>query len=602
MSAPRIPWPLTGLAALLLVVIGVALVRVGPDQSDSAVAQDAGVLPAEPIEARPDPRAASATAADPQSTDESGNLLEEPAADRDPADTPGASRAQDAEAQSGRVSRAFEKLLRPPLDPGTVPDSLHLSFRDGRAPRAIAVWKRRDGVYLDINDLVPITGEGYTWDPESYRGHIQIDSLGVNFTLDTPLFWAGSQVHQLSAPVRYADERLLVPYDILERIIVPTLGARAAWNAKDGTLRLTPPEPWLRTLEITRENDRLLITVGPSTETTHRLRWDPQGRLELQVRGLALPPDFGTPRFQVAGLERVDVRPTLEGFQVLATVDAGWIGARSRVFPEASTFRVELTTSIDAVEKGDFELLTAYFDATDRPRGTGPGRVLLEVSGPRGSSDGQRYLDQLADELRRVLEEEFRHDVEFVRDRKDEGRQRGRYGLPEMPPVPDGDCWIGLRLESYPSGGANHILLVHSGMPPHFEDLPAQVPTAGAPIVSPSGGQVLALPHSSSQARGQRMVPWGQIPRMYAPSSARLANTLAEHLEADLKFRPVRSVARPARVFRGVAMPAVLVYPAVEADEAGLRALSSRSQIEEVARSLAFGIDEFLSARRGGRR
>ena len=41
-------------------------------------------------------------------------------------------------------------------------------------------------------------------------------------------------------------------------------------------------------------------------------------------------------------------------------------------------------------------------------------------------------------------------------------------------------------------------------------------------------------------------------------------------------------------------MPAVLIYPARTGDENNLRALSSRDQIELVAKSLAYGIDEFL--------
>ena len=211
---PRLPWPLIGLAVLLLALVVLALARRGPD---SSVAQEAepGQLDAEAIET-PEPNQPN------------------PSNQSDQSDRPEETGRQQS---NGGMSEAFEKLLRPALDPKSVPDTLRVRFLDGRAPRKLATIKRTDGVYIDINDLVPLTGTGYAWDPEAYRGYIDVDSLGVNFSLDTPLFWAGSEVLQLSASVRYADEQLLIPYDFLDRILVPTLGGTREMESKErGTL------------------------------------------------------------------------------------------------------------------------------------------------------------------------------------------------------------------------------------------------------------------------------------------------------------------------------------------------------------------------------
>ena len=92
----------------------------------------------------------------------------------------------------------------------------------------------------------------------------------------------------------------------------------------------------------------------------------------------------------------------------------------------------------------------------------------------------------------------------------------------------------------------------------------------------------------------RRLIPWGQAPRMFRSANRHLASNLVDHLRSDLPLLSVRTTSRPSRIFRGLAMPAVLIYPARTGDENNLRALSSRDQIELVAKSLAYGIDEFL--------
>lgn len=478
-----------------------------------------------------------------------------------------------------------------------VPDSIEVEFGDGRPAVSFAVYKTGEGPYLDLADLARITGGDYVWDPETYRGALGVDSVEVSFTLDAPLFWVPDNVVQTPNPVRYEGESVRLPYAALDQVILPLLGERARWDPKTGRMRIAGPRPWLEKIELDRERSRVRLRVSPLGAWSHRVRWDPSGLLTLEIRGLYLPPDFQPPSPRVRGVEHLRVLPTPSGLVATLFLEPGWSGVRSREETGEGLFSVELTKSMQEVDRGSFDLLSSY----QRPPGTTSEerrRILIEVStsGPITGPD-RRYLENLSEQLRSQLEDRFGHEVILVPDRKAEGRIRGPRGLPEMPGVPAGDCWIGLRLESYPSSEARDFLLVFPGQAPRMMEVSSQLAESGAPLPASGGGQVTAPPPRDGRGGsdpGVRMVPWGQVPRLFRAASERLAGILADHLEGELKFRPVRRVSRPARVFRGVGMPAVLIYPAVEADRTGLRALSAPDQVEGVARSLAFGIDEFL--------
>ena len=75
---------------------------------------------------------------------------------------------------------------------------------------------------------------------------------------------------------------------------------------------------------------------------------------------------------------------------------------------------------------------------------------------------------------------------------------------------------------------------------------------------------------------------------------------MADHLDYRWADRPVRISARPARIFRGVGVPALLIYPAAVSDDAAMGALCDEARATELARNLAFAVDEFLLSVGGG--
>ncbi|MEZ4650702.1 MAG: hypothetical protein R3E97_18355 [Candidatus Eisenbacteria bacterium] len=481
-----------------------------------------------------------------------------------------------------------------PSDVRDLPDSIEVRFGDGRPDLFLPVHKRADGAFLRVGDLGRICGHGFVWDPDTYRGKIEADTVSVSFLLDSPIYWTESAFVQLPERVVYENNQLYLPLSLLREVIAPAYGERMVWDQKRGQLSLAAPRPWLDDIDFDRSGQTFDISIRPLPEGDYRLRWDPLGELVVEIRGLHLPPGQTQPNFRDRDVRRVRLEPRPGGMAVRISVDSGWVGAQ--IEERDRELRVSMTRVLRDVQRGEASLLTGFHPPSVGDRSWGA-RVVIEVSPlGSGSSEENRYLEDLASEIANQLEETYRHQVVFIPDRRGAGRTRGPAGTPEVPAVPEADVWIGLRMENYSSKDVEDFLFVVPGQPPRYETVGAQVAGAGTPIASTGGEQVLAppLPGGRKQDAAYRMIPWGQAPRLDQDESQQLAEAMATQLRADLQFRPVRTMARSARIFRGLSMPSVLIYPTTVADNAGLRALSASDQVALVGGSLASGIDEFL--------
>jgi hypothetical protein len=217
------------------------------------------------------------------------------------------------------------------------PDSLTVRFGDGRLPEVIPVHSLPLGPYVALTDLGVITGHGVVWDPETYRGSVQVDSTSVGFLLDAPMLWLGEEVLQLAQPVVYHNEQVLLPFAIVDAVLVPALGERARYDADTGVLELGGGEPRLRGLRVERDARRLELSLDPMP-LNRRLLWDPSGILAVQIIGVFLPPGYEAPDFSGHGLERVEVLPRRREWRfACSSLRDGWERAHREALTERST-------------------------------------------------------------------------------------------------------------------------------------------------------------------------------------------------------------------------------------------------------------------------
>jgi hypothetical protein len=262
--------------------------------------------------------------------------------------------------------------------------------------------------------------------------------------------------------------------------------------------------------------------------------------------------------------------------------------------------RVEWTSRVREVQVEGFQPLGTYAVPARAGGAISAGHVvLLEVGTPPAEAGaGAACLASLAEKVAGALNSEFGLTVIRVPDRGVPGAFRTPAGLPETPGVPPGDCWIGLRLEERAATGTEEFALVVPGPAARREPLRLGMLASAAPrgeSPAPGLGENPRLPGAVL-----RVPPWGQVARALSPASARFARVVADHLGGRWAERPVRISARPARIFRGVGMPALLVYPAAITDQSAMGALCDEAQTTELARNLAYAVDEFLQTTAGG--
>ncbi|MBK8231981.1 MAG: hypothetical protein IT349_07865 [Candidatus Eisenbacteria bacterium] len=479
-------------------------------------------------------------------------------------------------------------------------DSLRVSYQDGRPGFAVPLVQKDEGTYVDLADWARVLGEGYTWDPENYRGGFSLDSLSVGFVLDSPLFWSGGRVAQAEAPVRYEEERVRIPVAAIDTVVLPRLRDRIRWDRSTGRLEFLSSGPWLETVDVRLSSGRLVISVGPLDQQQHRVRWDPSGTLAIEVEGVRLAPGFQAPTGRIDNLGRVRVLPHPAGVSVQVALDPGWVGLRARRSQAEKVLNCELTRSRRDLEGLGFEPLDTYPPARSRQRLGQPRRILLEV-GNGGDANGAQYLQNLAAEIETALTQDFGHEVMRIADREAEGRGSSPKNRPEIPALPEADCWLGLRLERYPSTDEAAFVMVCPAPPRFWDNLDAMEGVRAEQSDSEVRESERSLPQYTqiTPLTGVRPAPWGQAAREYQGASVSLAQTLADHLGVEMSTRRLRVISRPARIFRGMNMPAVLVYPLSSGDAAGARELSQSEMLSRTARSIAFGLDEYLLAHPG---
>ena len=477
-------------------------------------------------------------------------------------------------------------------------DSLRVTYGHGLPPEVVPVEGSDEGPYLALGDLGRITGGSYRWNPETWRGSFVVDSVDVVFTLDSPLFWVRGAAVQLPAPVRYRAEQVRVPLGVIDGILEPLLGERCRWDPRGGTLELTGPPPWVQTLALSGGTPLAALEIGPVDPTAVRLRWDPLGTLIVDVTGARAAPAANPVKGRAGGIRVARPRSTVRGFEVALALESEWVGARLRRDKADRTVTVELTTSTREVQRGRFEPLTTWISGRSvAAPGVVTGRtILLEIPPPPAAAEAvSDCLTGLTELLRAVLEQEFGHSLVVIQDRLEEGSLRSPAGLPETPGVPSGDCWIGVRLESRPPGNEGEFTLVVPGMVARREVL------RGGALEAVDAAAAERTLETAAATGGvfEKLPPWGQTARPREGESARLARLIADHLDYRWADRPIRIHARPARIFRGLGVPGVILYPAAIDDDAALRALCDQTEVGELVRNLAFAIDEFLLGQAG---
>ena len=438
---------------------------------------------------------------------------------------------------------------------------------DGRPAQPVLVHDKGEAKYVSLVSLCRALGVRYTWNPYTYRGWIETDSLQTRFTLKSPVLTHGDEGRQLRHRIEYDANGVLIPIDYLDLLGERWNGGRTViWKPEVGTLFWGRAATHYDRIEISRIGHQSRLRIYGIPPPRSSAYWSPLGGLDLYLEGWAPDPeslsiDSGSRRLAVRS---VRCRPN--GSRILVDV-APTVSAVSTGYEEGEqAWQLVATTSL---KEADDERFCRLEHAMRQDRDAS-GVIILAcwVDPATDPPEGFSALRDLAQEIARNLSGSLGLEAVILEGR-DAFRMAGRAN------GYDAHCLIGLRIDRYERGAAK--VQIWSPVPRYHWT---------------------RLENRKQEEGEERSVPlfWSEVPALSSASSDRLASTLSAHIELLEGKGKVVTGKRPSRWLEGLAMPAVLIYPAIGNDPASIGALRRPEWRDGLARSIAFGISEAIRA------
>ena len=482
------------------------------------------------------------------------------------------SRSGSAWSGAARIVAAAALLVLPGgAAEGARPDSiLTVIPADGRPPQAVPVVSGEGEGSVPLVPLVPLAralGVPFSWDPFTFRGWIEPDSVRIGFSLASRVVVRGSEAAQLEGEVGYGAAGVLLPIDLLGVLAERWNGGRSAeWDPGRGRLDWGGEGPPARGLRYRQIGHRTTVEISSPRPILGDLYWSPAGGLEARLAGISCDPDSmraepprGSLSLRTAGRER-------SGCRLFFDVDRAVVGVSQSYDETDRTWRLHATTSREELQRGGF----AALQRLAAPSANSRGPILLAV-----------WVDPLADpaEVGTSLRDLAERAAEIL---------SGRLGIETV--ILEGSDPVGVASRA---NGYEARALVGLRVDRYLAPIDRIQIIAGAARtpwgrLSRGEGDSLAV---------DRPPLWSETPGLTAGRSDRLARNLAEHLVPVVGADRLIVARRPLEWLEGLTMPAVAVYPAAGNDSASMSRLASAQQRADLARGIAIGISEAL---RGG--
>ncbi len=438
--------------------------------------------------------------------------------------------------------------------------------QDGRPEQAVRVIHRGDVRFLPLVSLAGALGVPWSWDPYTYRGWIETDSLRTRFALDSPLLFHGGDVVQMRDGVSYDEYGVLMPIDYLTILKETLAGGRAvAWRPAEGRFTWSGEAPRYRQVRVAEVGHRSTLRLAGARPVRSVLLWSPVAGLDILLEGAAAHPEslaVGARRglLAVRGVAGWD-----GGSRIRLDIAQDALGASVDYDEREQAWELEATTSREEIARGSFHSLRHADLRKDRDT-TGPILLVVQADPAIDPAEADDALQDLADLIAETLEDTLAlRAVVFE-------RESGSAMAPSANRMA-ARCVVALRLDGYGTG-AGQVQVWTGAARLRWEPLTA---TDAGPSSVP------------------RPLLWCETPALCATRSERLAATLASHLEGVVMNEPVVRGHRPSSFLEGLTMPAVLVYPASTSDPLSIERLLDPEKRAGIARAIAFGISEAMA-------
>ena len=457
-----------------------------------------------------------------------------------------------------------------PLTPFDLParpagPSLGVIFADGRAARWDELVVLGDEPYWPLEECCAALHLTLFWDPALLRGRLERDSLSVRFAVGAEFLHCGETAIQMTGPVIYAENRLLLPLSGLARLVEQFLSDRYAFDARSLILREKPLGPRIGEVEFQHVGGRTYIRWSLPREPQADLSSDGARALRVDLPGLFVDPAAPPAPNPSGGMCLDAILADGTGTTFVFHADHAIAGWKTQWLSDRREFQVILTDRTE--DLGGRAAFYAWPAAGAALSAADPRRVALVLPDDAAWSalgDGGEDIARAREFIETLgsrVEERLRGHgfaVEILRGRIDE---QGTSWVPAANRVKAAACLALLPALSADSLAPGLRVVTAAGDPLHrpFTSLEAKHEEYLRPIrrVSPSG----------EKSREPVSLPrWDRLAARHGEASEDLAWLLSIHLRAALaaedpeQSSPVVSQRWPVSALDGLDMPGVLLY------------------------------------------
>ncbi len=461
-----------------------------------------------------------------------------------------------------------------PLTPFDLPARPHapalgVVLSDGHAARWDPLSSYLGQLYWPMEMACSALGASLIWDPESFRGRLLIDTLNLGFVVGGEVIHCADSALQMSAPVLYIDNRLLLPVEALALIVPPFLSDRFTYQRDPHRLIQKPTLPVIEGLGIEDEAGRTVLRWHLPARPQARLLTDGVHALVVELPGMQVDP-LHPPR-PAAGVQAClyAIEQSREGARFTFHVAPSVLGWRSLWRAERREFHVSLTSQAeDLTEWAAFD----RWPAVPRPPAN-PSRVQVVMVLPHASAEDWKggpevdvdgVFDLVCALGRRVGDEleDVGFDVTYV---DDPGRQAWPGGWAAQANAEGGGVCVSLQPNICGDSLAAGYRIVSAAAGPGERPLVpverlAEQMTRTAAERDPWEGRLGRLMPMGLRA-------WSAVAAEHSAASARLAWELELHLRAAqiaaqgvVPIQPVVRQRWPGSALEGLDMPGVILY------------------------------------------
>jgi N-acetylmuramoyl-L-alanine amidase len=451
---------------------------------------------------------------------------------------------------------------------------------DGPGGRIAARLLTMDGIpYVSTTDLAAALGATKRWSPQSRRLELRFTAGGnehhFDLFVDTPTAILDQNPRNLPGPSRLDGGVVFVSLSGLSEALAGALPGGTRWNPERMTLHLGESSDSSAEIDLTESGARTVLRA--TAAEAPRLESSQAGFIVL-FPGVSAEAELRVPApvGLISGL-RVENAP--EGARLHLQAAPAALGFRVDPGPESWS----LTFSADSVDvaSGSFApLAEAAFAAgeavSEADRAREFRRIVIDAGhggwerGAVGELIEKSISLEVAEELRRVLEEDHGFEVILTRD-----------GDEEIP--------FDRRAEIVNASGADLCVTIHANG--SFSS-----GVEGPRVLIFRGGSVSPVASKTIAGRRLEILPWSGVQARHGGASERLAESIAAEIGAG---RGIPVLKRPLRALSSVDMPAVAVECGFVTNTGDAADLASAEKRSDLARAIARGIESFVHRLRG---